>query len=162
MNKFLTSICLMFLLLFTGRLGYAETTHLYSTWSVLEFDACASAWLFKRFIDPQAHFKFYAKGELITDGVAFNTPDAKFNRTQKKSTYENILNEYKFNDPALIRIGQMINTIEIDYWASRPDPAAKELNLKIKAVIKQYKNPDRVLEQTDVVLDELYASLKGK
>ena len=52
---------------------FAGDGHLYSTWDVLETDASASAWLIKRHVDPKARFKFFPKGELITEGIAFDT-----------------------------------------------------------------------------------------
>ncbi|MCP4023352.1 MAG: chromate resistance protein, partial [Desulfobacteraceae bacterium] len=54
---------------------------LYSTGRMMEVDRCASAWLIKRHINPQAQFMFFEDGQLITQGISFDTPDSKFCRT---------------------------------------------------------------------------------
>ena len=160
-KKRVISLALM-LLIIGGSVCQAGNNHIYSTWDVLELDSCASAWLIKTFVDKQAEFKFYPKGDLITEGEAFDTPDAKMKRTQRKSTFENMLDEYKIKDPALEKIAQMIHVVEIDFWACEPDAQTRQLKEKIIMIGKEVKDPHEILERSFMVMDELYDSLKVK
>lgn len=145
---------LLFLaLIFVATIGYAET---FSTWDILELDTCASAWLIKRFVDPQAEFKFYPKGEFITEGIPFDTPDAELRRRHGISTFESIVARYKITDPAVLEIGKLIHEIEVNYWSASKNRRAEELDTAINNIIAENKNPQEVLKKAFSVMDELY------
>ncbi|HDL65284.1 MAG TPA: hypothetical protein ENH12_07835 [Proteobacteria bacterium] len=143
--------------LFLYSTGFTET---YVTWDTMEIDKCASAWLIKRFIDKEAVFKFIPKGELVTDGIPFDTPDSKFRRYHNMSTFESILKEYKIQDPALIHIGQIIHDIEVSYWAGRQVEGSEELEKDIKEIIKSSSSPGESFIQGFKVLDEMYDRIR--
>ena len=63
----------------------------YTTWENMEIDKCASAWLIKRFVDKDAVFRFVPKGELITRGIPFDTPEAQIRRYHNLSAFEYIV-----------------------------------------------------------------------
>lgn len=117
-----------------------ERSNIYATWEPVELDTIASAWLIKRFINPKAEFKFYPKGEFITEGIAFDTPDAEFRRTQNQSTFESIVSKYKIGDPALVEIARIIHDIEINYWNKQLKGVSEKLENQVKAIIDS--NPD--------------------
>jgi len=88
---------LLYLLIFISLAANTRNdkeSHLYSTWDTMEVDKCASAWLIKRFVDKEAEFKFFPSGELITEGIPFDTPDSEFRRYHNMSTFESILKKY--------------------------------------------------------------------
>jgi len=143
-----------------GKFCFAADEHLYSTWDVLELDTCASAWLIKKFVDTQAEFRFYPKGEFITEGVAFDTPDAKFRRTRNMSTFETIVQEYRIEDEALFKIAEMIHDIEINFWVGDLTQEAKVLNQEVLEIIRQTKIPQEAFKRSFPVFDELYRGLK--
>ncbi len=128
----------------------------YGTWDVLEVDPCASAWLLKRFIDKEATFKFYPKGELITNGIPFDTPESELRRKGNSSAFEVIVAKYKIKDPKIMAIGKLVHQIEIAYWKEQTDHAAEDLKEKIGALIKEKDNPEKILKKTFLVFDELY------
>ncbi|MBI4598384.1 MAG: chromate resistance protein [Candidatus Omnitrophica bacterium] len=139
----------------------AQQPHVYSTRDVLEFDACASAWLIKRFVDPQARFTFHPSGALITDGIPFNTPEAAWRTTQTMTTYELILRDAHLRDAALIRLGEMVHEIELTYSRSF-NTEASALNERILALTKQEPDPAKALEQSFIVLDGVYRALQQR
>jgi len=96
-----------------------EKELVFSTWDGFEVDKCASIWLIKRFIDENAVIKFFPKGEIIKQGIAFDTPDAIFRRYHNMSTFESLLKHYKLNDPKLIHIGKIIHDIEVNIWKKK-------------------------------------------
>ncbi len=141
-----------------GREAYAETRsgHLYSTWSTLETDTCASGWLIKRFVDREAEFKFYPRGELIEEGIAFDTPDAEFRRTQVLTTFETILRKHDLKDPRLIKMGAVIHDIEINYWTEKREPESEKINREILEIIRQAKSPEEAFARAFAYLDGIY------
>ncbi|MBF0479035.1 MAG: chromate resistance protein [Candidatus Omnitrophica bacterium] len=147
---------LLGLVFFMGSAGLAANPHLYSTANVLQLDACASAWLIKNFVDKDAEFKFYPKGELITEGVAFDTPDAELRRTANKSTFENILKKYNIKDAKLEKIGSMIHSIEINFWEDKTGKEALKLKDNIKGMIEAAKSPQDLIRVTDGFFNKLY------
>lgn len=132
--------------------------HRYATRDTVELDGCASAWLIKRFIDPEAQFLFYPKGTLIDQGIPFDTPEAKWRRTQKLSTYEQLLWDAKLDDPALTKLAALVHEAEVTY-SPPPDGRASALNRQIIDVAAQAKTPHEALEQSFVLLDALYREL---
>ena len=137
-----------------------EKRHIYSTWDIMEIDTCASAWLIKRFVDENAEFKFYPKGEFITEGIPFDTPDAELRRRHGMSTFENIAAKYKIDDEGVVKIGKIIHEIEINYWGPRLDNEAKQIDESIKRIIVESGNPAECLEKSFIVLDDFYGEME--
>lgn len=142
--------------IFTHSLFAQESSNIYATWDPVELDTIASAWLIKRFIDPNAEFKFFTKGEFITEGVAFDTPDAEFRRTQNQSTFENIVSKYKIGDTALIEIGRIIHDTEINYWNKQLKGDSESAEKQIRAIIDSSPDSYVRFEKGFRYFDNLY------
>src|SRR4030095_2125590 len=69
-------------------------------------DRLASAWLIRRFIDPDARFKFVpAKGYRLEDGeLRFDMFDAEFTHEGDLCTFEVLLERMSIGDRALRRL----------------------------------------------------------
>ena len=78
-------------------------------------DRIASAWLIRRFIDPDARFKFVAgKGYRPADGeLRFDMYEAEFTHEGDKCTFEVLLERGALKDPALRAIGEIIHDIDL-------------------------------------------------
>lgn len=139
----------------------AQSASLYTTWSTLELDKCASAWLIKRFVDPEAVFRFVPEGELIRIGTPFDTPDATLTRTHEHTTYESIVLVHEIEDPAVVAIGAWVRAIEIDYWGSVKDSEALVVDAEIRRIIEKASDEQEALEESFVYLDRLYEKLAG-
>jgi len=94
----------------------AEGGGLWSTCDVFEPDKCASVWLIKRHIDPDARFRFYPSGTLIKEGIAFDTPNAELRRYHNASTFETLTQRYELIDPRLDYLGRLMHDIEVNVW----------------------------------------------
>lgn len=134
----------------------------YSTWDTLEPDKCASAWLLKRFVDKEAEFKFYPKGELISSGIPFDTPDAELRRYHNISTFESILRKYKLDDPVLMDIGIILHDIEVNFWGKKQRKESPEIEKSINEIVSNNSNTDRILAMSFKIFDNLYKKLKGE
>jgi hypothetical protein len=78
-------------------------------------DRIASAWLIRRFIDPDARFKFVAgKGYRPAEGeLRFDMYEAEFTHEGDKCTFEVLLERGALKDPALRAIGEIIHDIDL-------------------------------------------------
>jgi len=144
----------------TNNLTFCENNHLYSTWNNLEVDKCASAWLIVRFIDPQASFRFYSPGELISEGIPFDTPDSEIRRTFNKTAFEVIMGKYNISDPAIKKLADIIRDVEINLWAQKKYKLSEELNLKINEIIKNLSSPEEALKNSFKIFDSIYDQIK--
>lgn len=154
--KMKNRVCgLLYLLSILPILAYAqESQHIYSTGEVFELDRVVSAWLIKRYVAPNAVFRFFPEGELITDGIAFDTPDAALQRTHNMSTFEVIKNRYKITDPRLAELTRIVHNAEINFWAGERKHKESELVQKINRLIKSTNNNYNCLEQCFVIFDQ--------
>jgi len=105
---------------------------LYATWDFFEPDKCASIWLIKRHIDPDAVFRFYPRGETIESGIAFDTPDATFRRYHASSTFETLLKHHQLTDPALVYLGRLIHDMEVNVWERKALAETREMESELR------------------------------
>src|SRR5499433_4458114 len=78
-------------------------------------DRIASAWLVRRFIDPEARFKFVSgKGYRPQEGeLRFDMFEAEFTHEGDKCTFEVLLERAGLKDSALRAIGEIIHDIDL-------------------------------------------------
>lgn len=87
-------------------------------------DRIASAWFVRRFIDPQAAFRFDARA-LDPGDIRFDMTEAEFTHEGSQCTFEVMVRRFGFeSDPALTVLSQVIHDIDLDESApSRPESA---------------------------------------
>ncbi|HYZ32666.1 MAG TPA: chromate resistance protein ChrB domain-containing protein, partial [Crenalkalicoccus sp.] len=78
-------------------------------------DRIASAWLIRRFIDPDARFKFVpAKGYLPEPGeLRFDMYEGEYTHEGDHCTSEVLLSRASLDDPALTAIGEIVHDIDL-------------------------------------------------
>lgn len=78
-------------------------------------DRIASAWFIRRFIDPEAGFKFVpAKGYAPEPGeLRFDMFEAEFTHEGDRCTFEVLLARAGPSDPALAAIGEIVHDIDL-------------------------------------------------
>jgi hypothetical protein len=87
-------------------------------------DRIASAWLIRRFIDPDATLKFVpAKGYTPEPGeLRFDMYEAEFTHEGDRCTFEVLLARMGIADPALAAIGEIVHDIDLkDDKFGRPE-----------------------------------------
>jgi hypothetical protein len=129
---------------------------IFSTWEGFEADKCASIWLIKRFIDKNAIIKFFPKGEIIKEGIPFDTPDAKFRRYHNLTTFGSLLKHYHLQDPKLIYIGRIIHDIEINIWERKVMSETYKVQEEIDHIIRSSRSNDEVIEKSCRYFNLLY------
>lgn len=125
-------------------------------------DRIATAWLVRRFVDPQAQFRFSAAaGRRRKAGeITFDIADGDVTHEGESCTFQVLLDRLDFLDPALRTIGEIV--ADIDLKESRhghPETAGVE-RLFAGLVTRLSRDRDR-LEKGAELLDALYAALRG-
>jgi hypothetical protein len=136
----------------------ASENNLFSTWEGLEADKCASIWLIKRFISPKAQIRFYPKGDIIVEGIAFDTPEAEFRRYHSKSTFETLQQHYEVLDQTAIYMGRIIHDIEINTWGKKMLPETRQVINDVQPILVKKSSEDAVTE-CSIYFEKLYKQL---
>jgi hypothetical protein len=148
---------------FNVNSGYAaERQNVFSTWEGFEVDKCASIWLIRRYIDKKAVFKFFPKGEELSEGIPFDTPYARFRRYHNMSTYESLLKHYRLRDPALVYIGKIIHDIEVNIWEKKVFEETLGVKHDIVEIILNSTGNDEIINRSIERFDSLYMRIKQK
>jgi hypothetical protein len=89
-----------------------------STWVTrtgVHVDRIASAWLIRRFIDPDASFKFVpAKGYVPRPGeLRFDMFEAEFTHEGDDCTFETLCHRFRIEQPGLGAIAEMVHDIDL-------------------------------------------------
>jgi len=155
------SASLLFFTILSPFFAAAQSaSNIYTTWENMEIDKCASAWLIKRFIDKNASFKFIPKGELITEGIPFDVPEAEIRRYHNLSAFEYLMKKYDIGDPAVRKIGEIIHDIEINYWGTKAVKDSQKINDAVQEIIETSTSAEKSLEKSFIFFDNLCSKIK--
>ena len=121
-------------------------------------DRIASAWLIRRFIDPDARFTFVPPQSYQpkADEVRFDMFEAEYTHEGDRCTFETLLRRFGLADPALGEIAEIVHDIDLkDGKFSREDAAGIE---RVLAGIAAASPDDATrLERGAALFDDLYA-----
>ena len=78
-------------------------------------DRIACAWLVRRFVDPEARFKFVSVKdyEAVAGELRFDMFKAEFTHEGDKCSFEVLLERIGLNDPALVSIAEIVHDIDL-------------------------------------------------
>ena len=77
-------------------------------------DRMASAWLIRRFIDPQARFAFAAdRGAVPPDAVPFDMFGVEYTHHGGDCTFETLCKRFSVRDAAVLRVGELVHDIDL-------------------------------------------------
>ncbi len=129
---------------------------MFSTWDGFEVDKLASIWLIKRFVSPGASIVIYPKGDIIKEGIEFDTPFSDISRKSNQSTFEVLLGYYQITDRKLINIGKLIHDIEINTWERKVFSRSAGIEIQFIDIISENKGNDEVIKRSVQFLNSLY------
>ena len=123
----------------------------------LHIDRLASAWLIKQFIDKRPRFYFVAEGEAIEGAIPFDMFGAEFTHHGEDCTFETMLKRFGLiENKGLREIAEIVHDIDLkDDKFHRIETTG--LNAIIDGLIKVLRDDRKLLQQTGVVFDGLYA-----
>ncbi|KMS50382.1 hypothetical protein V474_12510 [Novosphingobium barchaimii LL02] len=125
----------------------------------IHVDRIASAWLIRRFIDPQATFRFVeGKGYAPAPGeLRFDMADAEFTHEGDRCSFETlVLRTGLESDPALGALGEIVHDLDIgDGKFARPEAAG--VGALIAGICAATDDDEDRLARGSAALDGLYA-----
>lgn len=129
----------------------------------IHVDRIASAWLIRRFIDPDAKFKYVeAKGYVPATGeLRFDMFDAEFTHEGEMCTFEVLLARWGSDDPALRHIADLVHDIDLrDERFEREELGG--FTTLITGIALQHREDTARLEAGTVMLDSFYRALQQR
>lgn len=129
----------------------------------IHVDRMASAWLIRRFVDLDAHFKFVpGKGYKPLSGeLRFDMFEAEFTHEGDRCTLEVLIERTALNDPALSPIAEIVHDIDLkDSKFGRQETAGIER--LIAGMAMAHKDDETRLARGAAVFDDLYEYFKRK
>jgi hypothetical protein len=120
-------------------------------------DRLASAWLIKRFIDPDARFVWIDRPrDRPKNAVGFDFDGAQFTHTGNRVTFEALLASFGLdNQPALAKIAAAVHFLDV---GGIPVADAKGLETLLKGAKEKARDDDALLAEAMRVLDLLYSA----
>lgn len=121
-------------------------------------DRIASSWLIRRFIDPEARFKFVpAKGYAPKVGeLRFDMFEAEFTHVGDRCTFEVLVERMGLRDAALVAIGEIIHDLDLrDDKFSREETAG--VRSTIDGICTVARGDEQRIAATSPMLDGLYS-----
>jgi hypothetical protein len=146
--------------LHTGIRHLERTAYRDKLWATRQrvwVDRVASAWLIRRFIDPNARFLWLATPQdCPADAIGFDFDGAAFTHTGHRVTFEVFVASFDLEtDQALARLGVLVHALDV---GGVPVSEAAGFEAILTGVRASYADDDQVLAAMLPVLDALYAA----
>ncbi|GMW03157.1 MAG: hypothetical protein AMXMBFR84_42920 [Candidatus Hydrogenedentota bacterium] len=121
-------------------------------------DRIASAWLIRRRVDAEAHFKFVdpTSYKPLAREVRFDMYEAEFTHVGDCCTFEVLLEAFSLSDPALRSIAEIVHDLDLKYAKFQRSEAAG-LDVILQGFKHTHPSDAERLGQGEAVLDALYA-----
>ncbi|MGH7320824.1 MAG: chromate resistance protein ChrB domain-containing protein [Candidatus Rokuibacteriota bacterium] len=121
-------------------------------------DRLASAWLIKRFIDPDAEFLFVPPDEFPEGAIPFDAPGAEFSHHGDDCTFETLLTRFGLRDRRLGRLAEIVHEVDLrDDKFGREE--ARGVDLAIRGLLAALKDDHELLAHGLTLFDGLYAMM---
>jgi len=122
----------------------------------LWIDRVASAWLIRRFIDPEAKFAWLKRvKDCPKRAVGFDFDGAEFTHVDSKVTFEVLLASFGLHqDVGLARLGGLIHHLDVGGIPIAEGPGFSTIMAGARAL---QPDDDALLKAMTPVLDSLYA-----
>jgi hypothetical protein len=121
-------------------------------------DRIGSAWLIKRFIDPEAQFVFMRPEEFPEDAMPFDALGAEFGHQGEDCTFETLLRRSGVRDRRLAQLAEIVHEVDL-HDGKFPREEARGVDLAIRGLLGTFKDDQEVLTHGFVLFDGLYAAL---
>ena len=120
-------------------------------------DRVASAWLIRRFIDPEASFVWLAHPrDCPPDAIGFDFDGATFSHVENLVTFEVLLRTFELaENPALAKLGALVHYLDV---GGMPVAEAAGFVTMLAGVKHQCSDDDALLDAAGTLLNHLYVA----
>ena len=126
-------------------------------------DRIACAWLIRRFIDPDAQFKFVSgKGYRPRAGeLRFDMFEGEFTHEGDLCSFEVLSKRFFPEDQALVHIGKVIHDLDFkDAKFKKPETAG--IGGLMEGLAAAHKSDEARLDRGSAIFDDLYEYFRRK
>jgi hypothetical protein len=124
-------------------------------------DRLASAWLIRRFIDPEAAFVFAAPADFPPEAIPFDTPGAELSHDGDDCTFETLVKRLGLRDRRLTRLAEIVHEADLrDGKFAREE--ARGIDLAIRGFLAADGDDHQVLGHGFALFEGLYAGASRK
>jgi hypothetical protein len=121
-------------------------------------DRIASAWLIKRFVDPEAEFVFAAPDQVPPDAIPFDMAGVDFGHQSEDCTFETLLRRTGLRDRKLAILAEIVHEADIkDQKFAREE--ARGIDLALRSLLSAIKDDHEALAHGMTLFDGLYATI---
>jgi hypothetical protein len=135
-----------------------------STWVTRprpHIDRIASAWLIKRFCDPEARFAFADGADAARKGIPFDVLGADFGHHGEDCTFETLVKRFGIKDRRVKIIAEIVHEADLhDGKFTRHE--ASGVDLAVSALAASTPDDHELLERGMAMFDGLHTVLKKK
>ncbi len=127
-------------------------------------DRTASAWLIKKFIDPQAEFNFinWPEEKLKPEhGTPFDIKGVELGHKDGKCTFEVIVEKYNIADPYVYKVAEVVHAADIEGELEKA-PEAVGIKALLSGLRFMTENDYETLEMGVNIWEALYTYFKLK
>lgn len=135
-----------------------------STWVTRprpHIDRIASAWLIKRFYDPDAKFGFADTADASRKGITFDVLGAEFGHRGDDCTFETLAKRFGIKDRRVRVIAEIVHEADLHDGKFTRNEAAG-LDLAINGLVEAIPDDHEPLARGATLFEGLYAVLKQK
>ena len=125
----------------------------------IKVDRMASAWLIRKFIDPDARFKFVPAKDYQPEEreLRFDMFDAEFTHEGELCTFEVLVQRFGLRDPALRAIAEIVHDIDVkDAKYGREE--APGIGQLVAGIATAHPEDQARLARGAALFDDLYAA----
>jgi len=129
----------------------------------IHVDRMASAWLIRRFIDPEARFEFVPGNEYAPrhGELRFDMFQAEFTHDGDLCTFEVLRRHFRLAEPALRHLAEIVHDIDLkDGKFARPEVLG--LDRLIAGIAMRHKDDADRLSEAAAAFDSLYEYFRRK
>jgi hypothetical protein len=124
-------------------------------------DRIASAWLIKRFIDPDAEFLFAPPAEFPKDAIPFDAPGVELSHQGEDCTFETLVKRARLRDRRLARLAEIVHEADLRD-GKYPHEEARGIDVAVRALLAASPDDRQVLAQGMTLFEGLYATTSRK
>lgn len=117
-------------------------------------DRLASAWLIRRWIDPQARLLWLAQPSACpAEALGFDFDGARFTHVGTQVTFEVLLASFGLTGPGLQRLAALVHVLDV---GGVPIPEAAGLEAVLAGLRTAHADDDALLQAAEAVFDALW------
>ena len=128
----------------------------------VKVDRVACPWLIKKFIDPEAEFKFVSGDSVLSvaeheGAIPFDVAGVELGHHNGKCSFEAMVEKYQIEDPAISLLSEIVHGADVtrDLYGRAEAPGLKAVAEGFRHL--GFKDDHTILDHEFIVYDALYA-----